>query len=580
MFKNIKKILHILDHKERVKSIILLVMILFMATFEMIGVASILPFITVLSNPDIIETNSILNFMFEISKILGVQSKNNFLLALGFMVFILLLFSLIFKALTIYFQLRFSMMCEFSIGKRLMENYLHQPYKWFLNRHTADIGKNILNEVSQVIANGLIPFIELITYSLVSFFLLILLFFVDVKLTLLTAIILGSIYVFIFRNIRDLIKNLGERRMHANKLRFTSILETFGAIKEIKIGNSEKIFIKNFSKPAFDFAKLNLLAKAISIIPRFFVEAISFGGMLLVILYLISNSGNFIKAVPIISLYAFAGYRLIPAFQRIYASLTQLKYATTPINKLYDDLNQIENKQLEDNLNKIDFKKNITLKNIVFFYPGSSKPVLNGVNLDINFGDAIGIIGSTGSGKTTIIDIVLGLLQPQKGSFEVDGKKINTNNISNWQKFVGYVPQNIFLLDDTISNNIALGVEQKKINPKAIESAAKLADLHNFVMNDLPNKYETIIGERGTRLSGGQRQRIGIARALYHEPSVLILDEATSALDSNTENKIMDSIFKISNNKTIIMITHRVNSLKNFKKIVSVQDGKIELKNY
>ena len=300
--------------------------------------------------------------------------------------------------------------------------------------------------------------------------------------------------------------------------------------------------------------------------------------MLLLILYLIANVGNFINAIPIISLYVFAGYRLIPAFQKIYSSITQLRYSTTPINKLYEDFSQLEKKKLTDSLDKFDLNKKISLKDIVFFYPGASKPLFNGVNLDISAGDSVGIIGSSGSGKTTIVDIILGLLQPQRGSLEIDNKKMNINNISNWQKYVGYVPQNIFLLDDSISNNIALGIEKKKIDQKAIESAAKLADLHNFVINDLPNKYETIIGESGTRLSGGQCQRIGIARALYHQPSVLILDEATSALDIDTENKIMDLIFKIGNHKTIIMITHRINSLKNFKKIISIRDGKIEIR--
>jgi len=580
MLKNIKKILLILDHRERTKGIILLAMILIMAILEVVGVASILPFITVLSNPDIVESNNILNLIFKFSKIFGVESKENFLFALGVMVFILLLFSLIFKAVTIYFQLRFSIMCELSIAKRLMENYLQQTYKWFLNKHSAEIAKNILNEVSQVVSGGLIPLIEFITYSLVSFFLLILLFFVDVKLTIVTSLILGLIYFIIFSFIRNLVKNLGEKRTLANKLRFTGVLETFRAIKEIKIGKLEKVFIKSFSKPALNFAKVSLLSKAISVTPRYFVEALSFGGMLLIVLYLIGNTGNFTNAIPIISLYAFAGYRLIPAFQKIYSSLTQIRYSTSPINKLYEDLNQFEKKQLTDSLDKINLNEKISLKDIVFFYPGTSKPVFNGLNLDISAGDSVGIVGSTGSGKTTIVDIIIGLLQPQRGSLEIDNKKMNINNISNWQKSIGYVPQNVFLLDDSISNNIALGIEKKKIDQKAIESAAKLADLHNFVINDLPNKYETIIGESGARLSGGQCQRIGIARALYHHPSVLILDEATSALDIETENKIMDSIFKISNHKTIIMITHRISSLKNFKNIISIRDGKIELKKY
>ena len=283
---------------------------------------------------------------------------------------------------------------------------------------------------------------------------------------------------------------------------------------------------------------------------------------MLIILYLMTQKGSFNNALPILSLYIFAGVRLMPAIKQIYASFVSFTFVEPSLNRLYQDIKNLNSNNITNNEKIVNFKESIRLKNIYYTYPNSSKETLHDMNLNIPIKSTIGLIGSTGSGKTTTVDIILGLLSPQKGTLEVDGKIILDNNIRSWQKLIGYVPQNIFLTDDTISANIALGTKSEDINLENVQKASKIANLHKFVIEELPQKYETKIGERGIRLSGGQRQRIGIARALYNNPKILILDEATSSLDNDTEKSVMDAVDNLSKEITIILIAHRLNTVK------------------
>ena len=294
------------------------------------------------------------------------------------------------------------------------------------------------------------------------------------------------------------------------------------------------------------------------------------------ILYMISQTGSFNSALPIVSLYVFAGYRLMPAVQQIYESFTQLTFIGPSLDKLYDDISNLDEYNISvENKQILSFKKKISLKNINFNYPNSQRKILQNINLSIDSKSTIGIVGATGSGKTTTVDIILGLLEPQLGTLEVDGKIITKENRRSWQHSIGYVPQQIFLADDTIAANIAFGIDYENINQDAIEKASKIANLHDFVLAELPNKYQTTIGERGVKLSGGQRQRIGIARAIYHNPQLLILDEATSALDNQTERAVMDAINNLGKNITIVVIAHRLNTIKKCDKIYLLEKGKI-----
>jgi len=571
----LKKILFLCSDQQLRTGGLLIIMMIIVALLDMIGVVSILPFVSILTNPSLIDTNLILNTMFKTSNIFGIETDQQFFIALGILVFVFLMIALIFKSISTYLQLRFTHMFAYSLSKRLFEGYLNQPYSWFLSRHSADLGKTILSEVNQVISLGVKPLIELISNSMVVIALVTLLLVVDPKLALIVGLVLGGFYIVVFYFAKSYLKKIGDDRLKNNQIRFTSISEAFGASKQIKLMGLEENYVKSFSIPARFFAISTATHEIISQIPRFILEIIAFGGILLILLYKISVSASFNNALPIVSMYVFAGYRLLPAVQNIYRSFTGLTFAGPSLDKIYDDFKKNKSFKKKQDHEVIKLNKTITLKNIYYNYPNSPRTILNDISLTIPAKSCVGFIGATGSGKTTIIDIILGLLEPQKGTLEIDGKIITNQNLKTWQRSIGYVPQHIYLSDNTIASNIAFGVEISDINQDLVKKASKIANLHQFVMDELPKQYKTIVGERGVRLSGGQRQRIGIARALYHNPQVLILDEATSALDNQTEKAVMDAVNNIDKDITIILIAHRISTLKKCDIIFKIDKGQL-----
>ncbi len=574
--KTIKKILYLLTPRERNYAFFLLIMALIMAFIDMIGVASILPFVAVLTNPSLIETNVILKTIFQYSNNFGIQTNQHFMFILGIIVFALFITSIAFKALTTYLQLIFVNMREYTIGKRLIENYVHQPYSWFLDKHSADLGKSILSEVTLVVQNSLNPLIQIITQLFVALAIVSFLVFSNPKLSLIAFLTLVITYVLTYTFVRKRLAYIGEERLKKNKLRFTAVSEVFNAFKEIKVGVLEKIYIKRFADPAKKLVNYEAAAKVMSAIPHFALEAIAFGGMLLLILFLMSETGTLNTVLPLIALYAFAGYRLMPAIQKVYISIAQLRFVGPSLDALVEDLKSLKPLKLSENQDSLTFNRKITLNHITYNYPNSSKSVVNDISLNIPVFSTTGIVGPTGSGKTTTIDIILGLLEPQKGTLEIDHTIINKENYRSWQRIVGYVPQQIYIADDTIASNIAFGVDFKDINQESVEHAAKISNLHEFVINELPMQYKTKVGERGIKLSGGQRQRIGIARALYHKPQLLIMDEGTSSLDNITEHVIMETINKIKKDITIILIAHRLNSVRSCDNIFVLEKGQVK----
>lgn len=573
LIHHIKKILFLLSDYEKKRSLLLLIMITMMALLDMLGVASILPFIAVLTNPSLIETNFILNKMYQILSSLGLQTNQEFLFVLGLLVFVLLIFSLSFKALTTYVQVRFVAMREHSIGKKLIEGYLGQPYTWFLSRNSAEIGKTILSEVGQIVGSGIGPLFEILSKGMMSILIIILLILVDPKLALIVGLSIGSVYLLTFYLVSNFLNHIGKKRLENNRLRFITVSEAFSAAKELKLKGLEENYTKNFSNYAQNYAKSNSSATIISQFPRYILEAVGFGGILLVILYTMSATGSFNNSIAIISLYAFAAYRLLPALQKIYASSTRLFFVGPTLDKLYNDLQNLKPSVKYQQTKSIIPNKEIALKNIYYTYPNSSQITLKNINLTIPAKSSVGIIGTTGCGKTTVVDIILGLLEPQKGTLQVDGNIITKKNLRAWQQSIGYVAQHIYLSDDTVMANIAFGEKTKGINQEMVEKVAKIANLHDFIINELPKQYQTTVGERGVKLSGGQRQRIGIARALYKNPKVLILDEATSALDTQTEQKVIKAIENYSDDITVISIAHRLNTLINCDLIYELDKG-------
>lgn len=570
------KLYKLLSPSEKRKAILVILLTLIMGIVDAVGAASIMPFLSLIGNPDIINTNKLLKFL-QISS--GIQSYNDFTFFVGICVFLLLVFSLSIKTITTYAQVKFGLLRDFTFGRKLLVFYLSQPYSWYLNKNSSELGKNILSEVSDVVKNGLIPLTNLISGAIVFITMAGLMFIVEPKLALLISGIFLLCYVLIYRTLKKIISRVGKEKYVANIERFQAVNEVFGAIKEVKISNQESEFIKRFSRPAVVHAQNSSTAKLIGALPRFALEIVAFGGMFLVVLYLLRTYKDINYILPSIGLYAYAGYRILPSLQMIYTSITSIRYASPSIENLYNDFSIYErNLKLKkhDESRLIYPKENLILENVKFKYPKNDQYILKNINIKIDANTITGFVGFTGSGKTTLIDIILGLLNTDRGNLKIDGSYLKQEDYYYWQKSIGYVPQNIYIADESIADNIAFGFNKNKINLERVEQVAKIAQIHDFINNDLPNKYHTKVGERGIRLSGGQRQRLGIARALYKNPKLLILDEATSALDNLTEKNLMKNIYKLNKKLTIIIVAHRLTTVEGCDNIFLLDQGEIK----
>ncbi len=569
----IAKILDLLSPQERRRAYLLLGMILIMALLDVVGVASIMPFMAVLADPGVVQTNAYLAAAY---RALGFTATEPFLFFLGVLVFAALVLSIAFKAITTWALTYFTQMRNYSLSMRLVRGYLHQPYEWFLNRHSADLGKNVLVEVQQVIVGALIPLMEALAQGAVAAAILVLLIAVDPLLALYLGLGLGAAYGAIYAALRQRLTRVGKIRVAANLGRFQVLTEAFGGIKEVKIAGLEPAFLTRFDEPARRFARTQVTATVIGQMPRYALEALAFGGMLLVILYLMRTAQGLQGALPIIALYAFAGYRLMPALQSFYTQITQLRFAGPALDNLHQDLSGLAPAPAQaPPPAPLALSQAIRLDHLTYHYPQAARPAVLDLTLEIPARATVGLVGSTGSGKTTTVDLILGLLAPQSGQLLIDGAPLTATNRRAWQASLGYVPQQIYLADDSVAANIAFGLPPERIDQAAVERAARIAKLHDFVTQDLPQGYATLVGERGVRLSGGQRQRIGIARALYHRPQVLILDEATSALDNLTEQAVMDAVHALGHEITIILIAHRLTTVSECDRIYLLDKGRL-----
>lgn len=572
-----KKMLALLSNKEKKQLVLIFSGLVFMAFLEMAGIASIMPFMAVVSSPDLVEKNKWLKYFYET---FNFNNKNNYLIFLGTIVLFILIVSNLFKALMVRFTLSYDNRLNYLLARRLLASYLSKSYCFFLNRNTADLGKNILNEVRTVISGVLSPSMKLLSGCLISSFILALLLLVNPVIAVTIAIVLGGAYAALFLLIRRRLSVIGKEQLHASFMKFKSANEALSGIKDLKVMGRESFFLERFADYAERHALNNVTAGTISQLPRYFLEIMAFGGILLIVIYFLGSDQGAVQMVPLLAMYAFAGYRLMPAIQDVFSSLASVRYSLPALDALYDDL--IENKAEPSPLlarrpaeDALPFRSSLELREISFSYPGSHEYALRDVSLVIAPNSIIGFVGTTGSGKTTAVDIILGLLSPTSGCLVVDDVVLDEENMLRWQKNLGYVPQHIYLSDDTITRNIAFGVCDEDIDMDAVYRAAKIANLHQFIEEELSDGYETVVGERGVRLSGGQRQRIGIARAMYSDPQVLILDEATSALDGVTEEVVMDAIRHLTRKKTIIMIAHRLTTVRDCDTIYVMEHGRV-----
>jgi ATP-binding cassette, subfamily B, bacterial PglK len=573
----LKKVLNLLTAKERSRLYLLFVVMIFSAVIEVVGIASIMPFLALITEPELIQENVILNRLYTV---LNFESTNRFLVFTGIAVLIILIVSNLLIFLTHWGLARFSWMRGHSVSMRLLKNYLFQPYSYFLNQNSALLGKNILSEVQIAVKGVIVPLMEIFARSVVAVFIFVLLMVVEPMLAILSIAILGGAYILTYRIIKRRLQIKGKERYRTNAEKFRAVNEAFGDIKLVKLMGRERFFIKRYSKPSIENAKHNASAQIIGLIPRYIIEIIAFGGIIVVVLYFLIVKGELGEFLPVIGLYAVSVYRLLPSIQSIFISVAHIRYNAQGIDALFEEMSSFKGIEVTDSsgnkkVESLAFKEIFILKNITYTYPETKRSVLKNIDIKINVNTSIAFTGATGAGKTTIANIILGLLRPDSGSMIVDGVEITDNNLSSWQRNLGYIPQDIYLQHNTVISNITFGIPYDKVNMDSVIKAAKIANIHDFIIEELPEKYNTIVGERGVRLSGGQRQRIGIARALYHDPAVLVLDEATSALDGATEHEVFKAIDNIARTKTLIIIAHRLTTIQDCDVIYVMEKGKI-----
>ena len=572
MFQVFKKLYALLSKSERHRAKLVFLLMLGTAFLEMLGVASIMPFVGVLATPGVVESNE---YLAAANQWLGFEEPRNFLIFLGVVVLVLFVSSLVFKALTAYAVLRFANMRSHAFCYRLLRGYLAQPYSFFLGRNTADLSKTLFSEVNEVINGGLIPALKVMSGSIVSLMIVLLLLKVEPLLTLVVGIVLGGAFSTIYVLSRRYLQRIGKQRVEANQQRFLLANESLNGIKELRLMGREPSYLKRFHEASERFASYQATSKALGDIPSFAIQAIAFGGVLVLVLYLMGRYGGLEGALPLIALYAFAGYRLLPAFQEIFKNSTQLRFYGAALDSLHADLVSMPELDPVEQVEAtgVRLSGDIRLEQVSFQYASAVKPALNGLTLCIPKGTSAAFVGTTGAGKSTVVDLILGLLEPSSGSIQIGNELLHGASLKAWQRNIGYVPQAIYLADASIAENIAFGVPKSEIDMQAVERAAQAAHIHDFIAGQLPDGYRTHTGERGVRLSGGQRQRIGIARALYHNPEIVVFDEATSALDNATEAAVMQAVNELRGEKTIILIAHRLSTVERCDTIFMLECG-------
>jgi ABC-type multidrug transport system fused ATPase/permease subunit len=566
-----RQLFSLLDPSERRQFYGLLFLVTLIALVDLVGVAAVLPFLAFAANPEVAKESAGLAFLYEKS---GATSDREFLLVLGGLMLAFILFGMAVKLLGQYQIIRYANARNHSLSEKRLAKYLSQPYAWFLPRNSAGLGAAILSECDRVVGSVLLPALKILSSSISLICLVGLLIFISPWVALSAAIGVGGAYALIFLFVRRSLSRMGQQQTRANAARYRVAQEAFGGIKDVKLMGLEGSYVRRYDDPSRQYINAIATSQIIAELPRFLLEAIAFGGLVLIILgLLVVQEAKLADVLPTLGVFGFAVLKIFPSIQQIYHALTQMRFGSPVLAKLHQDLMEQALPQATHSLASLPLTKELVLEEIHFAYPGSGRSALKGLSLSVAARSTVGIVGGTGAGKTTAVDLILGLLAPDEGRIMVDGVPLGPDNMRAWQCTIGYVPQQIFLADDSVAANIAFGVPPEARDVAAIEQAARLAELHEFVMNDLPRGYDTEVGERGVRLSGGQRQRIGIARALYHDPSVLIMDEATSALDNLTERAVMDAVANLAHAKTIIMIAHRLSTVRACDTIFLIENG-------
>lgn len=546
--------------------------ILVAAIIDAVGVASVVPFLALIANSG---SPMMMNALSKLRTFVGVTDHRGFVILIGILSLGIIVLSSVLNACVAWAQVHFTNRAGFTISRRLLDAYLAQGQLALLSRNSTEMGKNILSEVDRLVSSAFTPAITLVSRTAATVCIIGFLMFVEPVLTPLLALLFGGVYVGIYALMLRRLRRIGEAAMHGNEVRFKVVNEAFAALRELRLYGRVHTFIRRFDEPALAFARANASGLIIGQAPKFILEPMAFAGVVLTVIYTMRSGGELSAVLPLIGVFAFAGYRLIPAFQNIFMAFSTVRFYLPAAKVIVQDIN---GSTPVDDTDAPAFAGprlscEISLQNVSFGFRDSVS-VLKHIDLEIKAHSTVGLIGRTGSGKTTLLSLILGLLVPTSGGITVDGRPLAGSTRIAWQRGIGYVPQDVFLTDDTVAANIALGVPSEAVDLAAVERAAQLANLHEFILT-LPAGYKTVVGERGSQLSGGQRQRIGIARALYHDPQVIVFDEATSSLDTETEANFLQAVDGLSGKRTIIIVAHRGSTLRRADVVHMLENGRI-----
>ncbi len=573
MANSISKLVEMLNQGEKRSALLLLLFMLGGALLEVISLGMIPAFIAIVADFSIIERFSILQ---NITRIFQINNQQDLIWKGSISLIFIFIIKNIYITILLLKRSEFSAKVQYRLSSSLLNLYYNAPYTFHLNRNSSDLFSKVSDEVKIIVMGILLPALGLIMDIIfaISTILILLVYEPGISLvSLLIFLVTGILYWFMVRK-----KTLafGSQLTDIRSEMYKRIYEGFGGLKDAKILNREKYFLEATKKSFTKTINATKFQQNVSAVSRPFIETIAVIGMLVIVLVLLYQNRPLHEVLSVLALFAIASIRLLPAINQIMVGFSGIRSFLYTINPVYNDIKELEHESLNlkyHPVNKIPFENAFELKNLTYTYPNNDKPAIYNLSLSIEKGTAIAIVGKSGSGKTTLVDIILGLLHPEKGEIKVDNRNIK-DDIRSWQQQIGYIPQQIFLSDSSIKQNIAFGIEENKIDLVKLNRAIAASQLETL-MEELPDGVETLIGERGVRLSGGQRQRIGIARALYHDPQILIMDEATSALDNITERYIIEAIDRLKGGRTIITIAHRLSTVKNCDTLYLMKEGVI-----
>ena len=571
----LQKLSYLFTRREKRNGLILFGMMIVGALFEVVGVGAIPAFVGVISMPERLLENERVSYVYDV---LGMSSPEEMVLWAALGLIVVFIVKNAYLALLVYARARYTSNRQVTISNRLFRAYLHSPYAFHLQRNTAELLRNTNSEAGAITGGVLLPMMSILMEFLVLVFIFALLFAVEPLVTLITFGVFGTLTVAFYRATRSKINEYAKEEQRHRKQSVQAVNQGLGGFKDARILGREQFFLDSYQESTWFKAKAARFKEVISALPRLVLETMAVAGLLGVASLLVAQDRALETVIPTLALLGVAIVRLMPSFTKISGSFTSLKWGERALNVVYDDVVMLEKEErairarLKERGGKpLPFTRDICIEALSYAYPGSAEPALEGVTLTIPKNASVGFVGPSGAGKTTIVDVVLGLLTPTGGRVLVDGVDIQ-ERLSAWQRKIGYIPQSIYLTDDSVRRNVAFGMDDEEISDAAVWEALDAAQLRELI-ESYPEGLDAMVGERGVRLSGGQRQRIGIARALYHKPDVLVMDEATSALDNQTEKLIVEALEQLQGQHTMIVIAHRLSTVRNCDTLFMLDEG-------